>query len=454
MTKQRHIAPAMVIMLVLAACTASPNASASAPAESAEASEAPAGEEISLDFTTVGQTMESGQYEPAAPASEFSVGIFPVFDESLWWVADELGYLGDVNATMTELRTFDGDPAVLEATAVGGVDLGGGSVEGVTPLAETLDNIRLVIFQDAWKGFAFMVRPGEFQTYEEILEDVGDQDEAARMTAAQFEGKNVVANLGIGHEATIEAALSLADLTMDDITITDLPTIEGATAFLRGEGDIYLGDLPSRFRLTEEGNVPLLAAAQIGPEAVAYVCFFADEAWISENEDQLLRLLGAWYRVADQLRSAEADAALEIMYTHINEVSGAEFDLATAQWVNTDISPWFTFEETGELIFTPGAEWDLHARIEYQVGIYEEQGTLEPGTVTVENFSVAEQLYERMVELKEQTEADLTAAAEAYNAGDRPAEVRELIEQAKWNWDIRNYVDSAALAAEALAAAE
>jgi ABC-type nitrate/sulfonate/bicarbonate transport system substrate-binding protein len=423
-------------------------------ASSAEPSAGAASDAISLDFSAVGATTPSGQCEVVAPASEFSVGIFPVFDESLWWVADELGYLSDVNATMTELRTFDGDPQVLEATAVGGVDLGGGSVEGVVPLAETLDNIRLVLFQDAWKGFAFMIRPGELRTYDEVLAEVGDPDEAARQTAAQFEGKNVVANLGIGHEATIEAALSLADLTMDDITIIDLPTIEGATAFLRGEGDIYLGDLPSRFRLTEEGNVPMLAAAQIGPEAVAYVSFFAREDWIQENEDQLLRLLGAWYRVADQLRSAEADAALEIMYTHINDVTGAEFDLETARWVNTEVSPWFTFEETGDLIFTPGAEWDLHDRIEYQIGIYEDQGTLEPGTVTVENFSVAQQLYERLVELKDQTEADLSAAADAYNAGGSQPEVRSLIDQAVCQWGIRNYVDSASLAAEALAATQ
>jgi len=450
-TRMRSPSALLLLVFVLAACSTS-----SSPSASAVTSTGPSGGAINLDFSTVGAPVESGLGAPVGPAGAFTVGVFPVFDESLWWVTDELGYLKDINMTLSEVKAFDGDPKVLEATAVKGVDLGGGSVEGVVPLAETLTNIRMVLYQDSWKGFAFMVRPGELKTFDEILKDVGDEAEAAKQTAAQFKGKNVIANLGIGHDATIKAALSLAGLTMDDITITDLPTIEGATAFLRGEGDIYLGDLPSRFRVAEAGNVAMLSAEQIGPDAVAYVGFFAREDWITENEDLLLRLLGAWYRVADLLRSDEADKALTIMFTHVNEESGASFDLATAQWVNTDISPWFTFEETGEQIFTPGGKWDLTARIKYQISQYEQQGTLKPGTVTPEKFSVAQQLYEKLVALKDATEKDLSEAADLYNAGgvaDAQA-VRDLIEQAKWNWDIRNYVDSAALAAEALAAAK
>lgn len=410
---------------------------------------------IHLDFSPPRYPSVVGKYRPLAPRSSVTVGVFPVFDESLWWVANQLGYLRDINVNLNAVKTFNGDPNVIEATAVGGVDLGGAAELGVIPLRPTLKNIRFVLFGDVWKGFAFMIRPHGMKTYKEMLQQVHNPTQAAKMTAAQMKGKTLVAALGIGHDPVIDAALKLGGLTRKDIHIKDMPTIEGATAFLRGEGDIYLGDLPSRFRLESAGNVPMLEAPQIGQIAVAYVGFVARNDWVQRNHNEVLRLLGAWFRVADLLQSPRANAGLNIMRDKINGLTGAKFTLKATQWVNTTISPWFTFEQEARQAYTPGGKWDLNARFRWGIQETISEGHLKPGQVSVSSLVLAGTLFRKLQSLKNHTQRQLSTAAALYNAGKarNPSLTLSLVNQAMWNWRIRDYVDSATLADRAVRAA-
>jgi ABC-type nitrate/sulfonate/bicarbonate transport system substrate-binding protein len=383
---------------------------------------------------------------------DVSIGIFNVFDETPWQVAIDLGFLKDVNINVPGgLRSFDKDPAVSEAVASGSPDLGGTAEFQTIPQAPTLRNMVWVLVGDIWRGFAFIGRPGKIKTYDEILKEVKDPKLAVKQTVEQFRGKTLIMNVGIGHDPAVNAALALGGLTRKDIKITDLPTVEGATAFLRGEGDLYFGDLPSRFRVQEAGNVPVLTAAQMGPSAVAYVGFVSRKDWLKANEETMLRLLGVWYRVADLLAGPNADQGLDIMRKFINGKTGAKFELKNVQWVNDQISPWFTFEEAWELLYRPGAPLDWHGRLRYAIDYLEKQGTIKKGAVTVEEHSQARQLFMKLMDLKLETETDLDSVQRALLfLGDKaPAEAKSLFEDAKHQYSIRNYVDSAKLARQA-----
>ena len=378
--------------------------------------------------------------------------MFGVFDESLWWPSQELGYLKDVNISLTDLKVFDQDGAVPLAVGAKAIDIGGGSELGVAPLMKTLPNLRWFLVGDIWKGFAFMIRPGSMKTQDDFQKQGNSLKDAARMTVQQWKGKTIIMKLGIGHDPALDAALSNGGLTRDDVKIMDMSTVEGATAFLRGEGDIYLGDLPSRFRLTEAGDVPALAADAIGPDAAAYVGFVTTADWLQSNHDTALRLLGVWYRVADLLKSDQADKALDIMRTHINKQTGASFDLETTRVVNTIISPWFTVEEAQRDVYTPGGRWDWADRTRYSIDYYVKNNTIRPGDVSPDWFAQAAVLFNEYISFKVKTETDLSAADAAIKANEsgKMAKAIDLDNQAKWNYAIRNYFDSAQLAQAAL----
>jgi hypothetical protein len=173
--------------------------------------------------------------------------------------------------------------------------------------------------------------------------------------------------------------------------------------------------------------------------------------WLNKNEETALRYLSAMYRVADVLSGPDKEVPLEIMRVAVNRMSGANFTMAQAHVVNSQISPWQTFEEAKETYFNPNHKFNWNNRVQYLIEWYTEQGKIDPGDVSVEEHSRAEELFNKLWDYKVQSERDMKAVADAYNSDElsNKEKIRSLIEQAKWNWDIRNYLDAAKLAAEA-----
>jgi hypothetical protein len=181
------------------------------------------------------------------------------------------------------------------------------------------------------------------------------------------------------------------------------------------------------------------------------VGYLFNKDWLDNNEETALRFISQMYRVADVLSGPDKEEALEIMRVAVNKMSGANFTMEQAHVVNSQISPWLPFEEAKETYFNPDHKFYWNDRVQYLIDWYTEQGKIEKGDVTVEVHSRAEELFNKLRNYKQQSERDMLAVAEAYNADrvDNKDKVRSLIDQAKWNWDIRNYLDAATLAADA-----
>ncbi len=406
---------------------------------------------IVLNFTPPNRLVATNQFKPIAPKAEMRLGIFEVWDLQLPRPAYELGYFKDLNIEITSIKEFNKETPMMEALEHGSVDSAGTCALVSVPLAKTLKKIVWGPPYDEWWGNAVMARPGKFKTYDDFLKEVGDSDEAARLTCQQLKGKVLNTMLGAGHENFIQAVLERGGLTMNDVTINDLPHTEGAAAFIRGEGDFFLGDLPGRYRVAEAGAIPIIDGSLFGQEAWCFVGYLMNRDWLNKNEETSLRYLSAMYRVADVLSGPDKEVALEIMRDAVNRMSGANFTMAQANIVNSQISPWQTFEEAKETYFNPNHKFYWNNRVQYLIDWYIEQGKINPGDVSVKEHSRAEELFNKLWNYKVQSEKDMAIVVETYNSGkvNNKEKVRSLIEQAKWNWDIRNYLDAAKLAAEA-----
>jgi len=410
---------------------------------------------IELDFTPANKLVPTAKFEPIAQKVEINVGLNGVWDMMLPHAAKDLGFFDDVNINVKKFYDFAKEVVELEALQGGSIDICGSAEVISVPLAKTLDNVTWLGSFDMWWRYAVMARPGVFKTYAEILEEVGDETEAARLVCSQLKGKTLDTQLG-NQDTFIQGVLDLGGMTWEDIKINDMPAVEAAAAFIRGEGDFYIGDLPGRYRVAEDGAIPILDASIFGQEGWCFVGFLANKDWLeNNNEDTAIRYIGTLYRVADVLGGPDQDIPLEIMRQNVNRMSGASFTLENGRVINSQVSPWFTVEQARDILYNPDSKFSWKARLKYLIDGYISQGKLNEGDVTIDSHSRADELFEKYWNYKIQSEEDMKLVAEAYNSGTakNSDEVRNLIEQAKWNWDIRNYIDAAKLAADAKSSA-
>jgi ABC-type nitrate/sulfonate/bicarbonate transport system substrate-binding protein len=366
------------------------------------------------------------------------LGNYPVFDLGPWIAAEHWGYLDELGLTL-EHRVFPDERTGLAALAAGTSQLqlmGLVSLAGVKP---TFPDFKNVFQPEVFMGFAPLIRPeGGMQTFEQISETVTDPAEAKRQTCAQVAGKTWLMQLGASHEPVLDAVLECGGLTRDDLTVVDIGPAEGAAAFLRGEGDIYLGDVPNRFRLEEEGMVPLISAFDLGPKAQDFVAVVANEPWIADpaNEDTLMRLMAAWYRALDDLRAGDArsDEGWQAIADWVNEGAGTTFDKDAAEFVLSNISPPVSADDMLTTFYTPGEPLYLGDRAAFDVATREAQGAIEPGEVDPATLDMSEQLFRKYLDYKAQAEEAI--------AGGHPA-----AELAQKYLDERDYLDAARVTA-------
>jgi ABC-type nitrate/sulfonate/bicarbonate transport system substrate-binding protein len=285
-------------------------------------------------------------------------------------------------------------------------------------------------------GFAPLIRPdGGMQTFEQISASTADPDAAKEETCAQVAGKTWLMQLGASHEPVLDAVLECGGLTRDDLTVVDIGPAEGAAAFLRGEGDIYLGDVPNRFRLEEEGMVPLIAASDLGPKAEDFVAIVANEPWIADaaNEDTLMRLMAAWYRALDDLRAGDERSAegWQAIADWVNEGAGTSFDKEAAEYVLTTISPPVGADEMVDTFYTPGQPFYLPDRAAFDVSTREAQGAIEAGEVDPATLDMSEQLFMKYLDYRRQAEEAIAAGHPAADLAQRFLDERDYLDAAR-----------------------
>ena len=252
---------------------------------------------------------------------------------------------------------------MYEAMLGGSIDVGD---SGDTPFilaAARAPELRLITLTNIFAGYSIMGRPGEFKTYDEVFAaNGGDREAALAEVAGQLKGKTIILPGGASFTPVLDTALGYAGLTRDDMTILDLDPVEGAAAFIQGEADFYSDGLPQRFRLEQEGMVNILTGPQLAGGAMDLAGLGTTQAFLDAHPDAPARLLRAWYKAIDFLRSNEEEA-LAVMSDWINEQSGAGFTPADAKRFLTDLVIVPTLSESGPMFWT-----DPESPFYYQTG--------------------------------------------------------------------------------------
>jgi ABC-type nitrate/sulfonate/bicarbonate transport system substrate-binding protein len=158
-----------------------------------------------------------------------------------------------------------------------------------------------------------------------------------------------------------------------DFEIVDLNPDEGLAAFLSGTGDFYLGGIPQRTRLTQEGMKAIVTGPELAPPPINGIITTPEYA--AENQDVLVKLLNVWFRIVNFVEENTEEAGQMILDV-LNEQTGANMSIDdfTTFWQNYEHYPLNPAEIERDILSEDGyaywrARWD--ATNDYFVNVTE-----------------------------------------------------------------------------------
>lgn len=331
----------------------------------------------------------------ASPSSDnkavtVKFGLMPYYDYAPWALADHLGYFEEEGITFKSTM-FPVEGNVAPALINGSIDIGGfGDTPSVT-LAAQFPDLRMVSFNNVFKGFAIMTKKDTgIKTYEQLLAELGDPKQAAIEAGKQLKGKSVVTTSGATFYMVLEQALSNAGLTMQDIKVIDMEPDVGVSAFISGTGDFYLGGLPQRGKLEEQGNPALIAGEQIGAGAVSLAGLAATKSYVDGNAETIAKIQSVWYKTMAYMKSSPTEA-YQFIADWSNEQTGGKVTGAEAQaFVEKNVIFAASPVEANALFYDANSELNWKKRYDQLVKYHEDTGVIEKGSVNIDELVVAE----------------------------------------------------------------
>src|SRR5690625_2830150 len=325
---------------------------------------------------------------------EVNMGLMPYFDYAPWAIAEKKGFFEEEGLTLNSTM-FPVEGNVAPALINGSIDIGAFSDTPSITLASQFDDLRMVSFHNVFKGFAIMSRDGEeIKTYEELMEELDDSQEAANVIGEQLKGKSVVTTSGATFYMVLQQALENAGLSLDDIEIIDIEPDAGVSAFISGTGDFYLGGLPQREKLEEEGFIPLISGEEIGPGAVILAGLASTNEYLDANPDMIEKIENVWFKTMEYIVD-EPEDAYGIMAEWSNEQDGGN---STADDVKGFFEDYVvlakTLEETEEMFYDSSSEYYWNNRYQFLVDYHEETEEIKKGSVNIDELVVAEEIFE------------------------------------------------------------
>lgn len=261
--------------------------------------------------------------------SPFQDTLLPILGQEMGWYEEEGLDVEFVILGWTEVQ---------EALAAGEVDV---AINNETSVIATHENFNFVYwygFNIFTEGAALMARP-EYKSADEFEAEGKTREEAVQAAIEQMQGKIVVTTGNTDMEQAVLSAATNAGLDFtSDFEIVDLNPDEGLAAFLSGTGDFYLGGIPQRTRLTQEGMKAIVTGAELAPPPINGIITTPDYA--AANQDVLVKLLHVWFRIVNYVEENTEEGG-QMILNILNEQTGANMtvDNFTTFWQNYEHYP-------------------------------------------------------------------------------------------------------------------
>lgn len=335
--------------------------------------------------------------KPAEPElTEVKFGLMPYYDYAPWALAEEQGFFKEEGISFKPTM-FPVEGNVAPALINGSIDIGAFSDTPSITLASQFPDLQMISFNNVFKGFAIMSRSDtDVKTYQQLLEEAGDPLTAAIEAGKQMKGKSIVTTSGATFYMVVEQALKNAGLTIKDVKIVDMEPDAGVSAFISGVGDFYLGGLPQRERLQEQGYPALISGEEIGSGAVILAGLASTKEFVEKNPEIVQKISNVWFKTMEYM-SQHPDESYQFVADWSNKQSGGNNDAETIKQFFAD---YLIFAESKEqakaLFYDPASPTYWKDRYESLVQYHEETDVIKKDSVNLDNLVIAEQIFNQL----------------------------------------------------------
>ncbi|HTT95274.1 MAG TPA: ABC transporter substrate-binding protein [Solirubrobacterales bacterium] len=402
----------------------------------------------------------SGSDNPGVPQVNVRFGMQPFGDHSIFVTGLTNGWFEDVGINV-EPKPLGKDIPPGKATQ----ELVTNQLDIVTeyaPLAiqdmSQVPDVKMAAFDDINYGtFVFANPELKLETLEERIEGGESLDEAMKKIGEEMKGKSYAIESSGFHRIFYNTVAKLGGINLNsDLELSVLEDPQIVQQALGGQLDFASpAGVAQMVQLFQAGWTPLVSlktlVEELPPEESAPMLgntgLQLTESYLNENRETVLRFLSVMYRIIDEIYK-DPEKTLEEQATYLAKVSGTEIGAKGLTEVLTEIDPLTPFDKQAE--YWNDKESNLYYTKLYQPQIDEAQkgGVLPKGKNFVpKEVIIAGELYEEMVELKEEYEKLLKSSDVEGLSGKQ----KELAEAAATQYERFNYVDAVRLIKEATA---
>jgi len=224
-----------------------------------------------------------------------------------------------------EISAFNNSATGYEACVRGDIDVTYGCIAEQVAVMSGAPDIRNFAYVGYFKGFFVVGRKGEMKEWSELVDEKG-LDGAIDYRRNEFKGKTICV---IPQKIPLVVdMLEQVGLTEDDVTFLKFADDQkGATAFMSGSGDAYIGGIPQQMTLTKMDEFINLGGYEIlGPAGVWYDTMASNDNFMLDNREAALRTLACMLYV-EALFDRDQETFSQVCAAELTRLSGAEYSV-------------------------------------------------------------------------------------------------------------------------------
>lgn len=374
--------------------------------------------------------------DPQVESQPITFAQAPYNDHSFLEIGLKQGWFDEVGLK-AESKTIDMD-GMVPALVAGEIDVGtmANSI-WLGAMDQTTDN-KMFTYADTFIGHAILGNPkANYKTLTDFLGEGMPYEEAVTAAMEQMKGKKYAYSPETSQRTWQNYALKTAGMSFDDVesvVLEDPKIVELATSGGVDFASPTSGPLVTT--LLRDGWTPVVAVRDLidagGADALKSAIVNSGAAatndWLKDNHATALRFAGVSHRVIGYKDTDLLEAA-KIQIPFLNSIAGTSFTPEDAEYLDTLVDPFFTFEEQADMFENQDSPWYYLNNGQAAIDSAVAAGTQQEGH-EVDEIILADDTWRELKSLKETTEKILAEVGDASGtAGEHAAKAKELLAQ-------------------------
>lgn len=404
--------------------------------------------------STVADNALLEQYGVGIPQEVVNIGMMPYADNMMLSIGMAKDWFEEVGVNVgPEKFSSVSDEQQIPLTLNGDYDVVAAYGPNMVRNAEGAPSIKVFNFIDVTSGLAILAAPGSGKaSVSDLMGDGTSFETAVTSVMNDMKGSRFATDDIGAHRSFLDAIYGISGFSQSDFgnvaVVDDSQTLllarGGKLDYAKPIGAVQTAEL------IEDGWYPVIGLQDLienlpagDPRAVSglgHVGHAADEKWIEENHDTMLRVSSVAFRIVDAVL-ADIDngttEAIDTLVPVIESAASVDTSADALRIVFEDIGPFASFEDQADWWVNTESPYYYKATYNQQIEAARNAGVIKNADLDASDFIIADDVYMELVEYKEQYDALLPEAQGL--TGDKA----KLAELAATQYAHRNYLDAA-----------